>query len=70
MSGVILAALCLVSSGFWIYVFANFRDEEKHPKAKQSFGSEPGFIQVGGARSRHVIVLRRPAPPSKKAKTA
>ena len=70
MFALVMGAICLASCGFWIYVFINFRDEEKHPKAKQSFGSEPGFIQVNGSRSSHVIVLRRPALPSKKAETA
>jgi len=70
MLALVMGALCLVSCGFWIYVFHHFRDEEKHPKAKQSFGSEPRFIQVNGSRSSHVIVLRRAGFPSKKAKIA
>jgi len=70
MLALVMGTLCLVSCGFWIYVFIHFREEERHPKAKQSFRSEPGFIQVKGSRSSHVIVLRRPAIPSKKAKTA
>jgi hypothetical protein len=70
MLALVMGALCFVSCGFWIYVFIHFREEEKHPKAKQSFGPERGFIQVNGSHPSHVIVLRRPAVPSKRAKTA
>jgi hypothetical protein len=70
MSEGIMTVLCLLASGFWIYIFVSVRDEEKHPKAKHSFRSEPGFIQVKGRSSRQVIVLRQPAAPNHRAKTA
>lgn len=73
MLPLVMGVLSLLSCAFWIYVFVNFRDEEMHPKAKQSFASQPGFIQVNGIhgpRSGHVIVLRRAAVPSKRAKSA